>query len=355
MGHAEYVRALRARLPKEAFAPAPSRILVWLTHMLVVWGGIALGLASGELWVQLVLMPIIGHSMAGIVFLTHDLSHGSILRSARRRYPLEVLGWTTVYMPATMWRHIHHELHHRHTQTVRDCDRLPLASEWTPAARVYALSYPSRATPWWNVFVWTQVALYAVGNTLVSLRYGVDPNRPDSPYVYTYAPRAYARLCAESALLFGMRGLVFWLADFSVLTWLLLDFFPFLIGSAIMFGYIATNHGLNPLGETVDPVRASLSVSVPPLVDRLHSRFSFHTEHHLFPSMDPRWYPEVSRLLVETFPERYQRLPFWEAWRRLFQRSPYVPDEAVLPADAPDDARERAPAGAVSADPIAAA
>ncbi len=332
MGQAEYVRVLRAALPKEAFAPAPGRVVFVLLHIGVVFAGMGLGLWDGRAWVQLALAPLTGHSMAQIVFFTHDLSHGSMLRSARRRYPLEVLGWATVYMPATMWRHIHHELHHRHTQTLRDCDRLPLASEWTLATRVYALSYPSRATPWWNVFVWTQIALYAVGNTLVSLRYGIDPNRPESPYVYEFRRREYLRMCLESVLLFGIRGAVFVLGGYSFLSLFLVDVLPFLFGTAIVYGYVATNHGLSPLGEEVDPVVGSLSVTVPPLVDRLHSNFSHHTEHHLFPAMDPRWYPEVSRLLAEHFPDRYRRFPIRAAWRALFERSPYVPDEEILPA-----------------------
>ena len=59
-------------------------------------------------------------------------------------------------------------------------------------------------------------------------------------------------------------------------------------------------------------------------MDWLHDNFSYHTEHHVFPSMNPKFYPEVSRLLQEHFPERYNRIPLREAWRRLWLRDEFI-------------------------------
>ncbi len=97
-----------------------------------------------------------------------------------------------------------------------------------------------------------------------------------------------------------------------------------LVASAVAMAYIFTNHFLNPLCEHADPLVGSLSVIVPPWVDWLHGNFSYHTEHHLFPGMNPRHYPEVSRLLQAHFPERYNRIPFGEAWRRLWLMGGFI-------------------------------
>jgi len=40
--------------------------------------------------------------------------------------------------------------------------------------------------------------------------------------------------------------------------------------------------------------------------------------------MNPRYYPEVSRLLQKHFPDRYNRVPFGEAWRRIWQQEEFI-------------------------------
>jgi fatty acid desaturase len=324
---AEYWRVLKPLLPKAAFRSAPGRVGVLMLHLLVVAIGMTISIRSEHWGVQLLLLPVIGHGMAGVTFLSHDLSHGSIIRSAGRRYPLEVLSWALVYTSTTMWWKVHVKTHHLHTQTTRDSDRVPFQSEKNLGTELFKPTYPHREMPWWNPLVGLQVALYVVGNNLVSLRYGLDPRRPDSPYVYAYQPKEWAKLVFEMLVLVALHAGIYWAAG-GLLGFLLVDLFPFFIGSSIMMAYIATNHGLNPLTESVDPVVGSTTVEVPTFIARLHSNFAYHTEHHLFPAMDPRWYPEVGRLLSLHFSDRYQKAPLLEVWRRLYQRSPYLEDSA---------------------------
>ena len=90
--------------------------------------------------------------------------------------------------------------------------------------------------------------------------------------------------------------------------------------SCISMSYIFTNHFLNPLSHEADPVRGTTSVIVPAWVDRFHWNFSYHTEHHVFPTMNSDYYPALSCELARRFPGEYQRIPMGEAWRRLWQR-----------------------------------
>ena len=63
------------------------------------------------------------------------------------------------------------------------------------------------------------------------------------------------------------------------------------------------------------PARAC--VAVPPTFNWLHSNFSYHAEHHLFPAMNSDYYPLVSDLLREHFGEHYHRLTIGSAWTAL--------------------------------------
>jgi fatty acid desaturase len=80
------------------------------------------------------------------------------------------------------------------------------------------------------------------------------------------------------------------------------------VGVRLHHVYVFTNHFANAVLDSADPLAGTTSVIVSPLLDRLHLNFSFHTEHHLFPAMDSRFLPLVSRLLEEHFPARYHRI-----------------------------------------------
>ena len=45
------------------------------------------------------------------------------------------------------------------------------------------------------------------------------------------------------------------------------------------------------------------------------------------PAMNPRYYPAVSRLLQQHFPDRYNRVAFGEAWRRIWQQEEFIREE----------------------------
>lgn len=98
----------------------------------------------------------------------------------------------------------------------------------------------------------------------------------------------------------------------------------YLTASGVVMAYIWTNHMLNPLCEHNDPLVATTSVSVPKVINWLHSNFSFHTEHHVFPSLNSDYYPLVSALLKERYSDRYNQLPIAEAWRKLWRREEFL-------------------------------
>ena len=105
---------------------------------------------------------------------------------------------------------------------------------------------------------------------------------------------------------------------------------PVLVANGIVMSYIATNHFLNPLTETNDPLANTLSVTAPRWLERLHLQFGYHVEHHLFPAMSTRHAPPVRDLLIARWPERYQSMPLWRALLRLARTARVYKSDTVL-------------------------
>ncbi|MEO6750977.1 MAG: fatty acid desaturase, partial [Chthoniobacteraceae bacterium] len=131
-------------------------------------------------------------------------------------------------------------------------------------------------------------------------------------------------ILAELVVIVALQIGIWWLMGGDWLRYVFAVPVALLTASSVAMSYIFTNHFLNPLCEHSDPLVGSTSVIVPRWLDWLHDNFSYHTEHHIFPSMNPRYYPLVAKLLMENFPERYNRLPFREAWRRIWEQEEFI-------------------------------
>jgi fatty acid desaturase len=97
-----------------------------------------------------------------------------------------------------------------------------------------------------------------------------------------------------------------------------------LFTSVLVMSYVFTNHFLHPIQESPHPLSGSSTVIVPGWIDRLHSHFSHHTEHHVFPTLRSEYYPALSKILEDRFPGQYHRLPIMEAWRHLWKNPPFL-------------------------------
>jgi fatty acid desaturase len=117
----------------------------------------------------------------------------------------------------------------------------------------------------------------------------------------------------------------------------------------VVASYVLTNHGLRPVDDGHDVLAASTTVTVPKLVDVLHANFSYHAEHHLFPTMNSKYYPLVAELFQTRYPERYHRMPFLTAWSGLWRNAIASPRRGE-----PDTAVAAPPAGEPRAEAAAA-
>jgi fatty acid desaturase len=303
-------------LPREAFLRHPQRLFLASGHLAVIVGACWL-VRRTQFWPLYFLASlIIGHSLACLAFFAHEVSHGSILKRGAARTAVETMLWALNVIPATLWDEVHNHTHHPYTNTMRDADRRFIAAEKDTGTTLYTiLLYPHRQTARWNPLVFLQFPSYILRHVIAFLsggHWGMLPANPE----YTWPQRV--RIVCELVLIVGIQYGLYAAVGFSGVKYLFVGPFAVVVASAVVMAYVFTNHFLDPLNETGDAVASTTSVTVPFWLDSVHFHFSYHVEHHLFPSMDSRYYPQVSGLLRQHFPGEYKRLPIGEAWRRLW-------------------------------------
>ncbi|HET7545361.1 MAG TPA: acyl-CoA desaturase [Polyangiaceae bacterium] len=317
---ASYVRELRPRLKRGAFRPARSR-LWWLpAHLAVITLCIS---ALRQHWLPWLLAPllslVIGLSFAGLTFLGHETLHGAIVRSPRLRYLVGWLGFAPFVVSPRLWLAWHNRVHHGSTQREgKDPDAYPTLREYrhSRAIRLATRIAPGlgrlrgASTPLLGFSVQSLHMLFAARTR------GFLSNRE----------RAYAS--AETLL-----GVALWTSLAFALGGLLFLFafvLPLLVANAVVMSFILTNHSLSPLTELNDPLRNTLSVTTPRVVEWLTLGFGYHVEHHLFPTMSARHAPEVRALLLAHYPERYQSMPLCRATAALHRSARVYKDATTL-------------------------
>jgi fatty acid desaturase len=345
---ADYIRVLRPHLPRAAFAAHPGDLVRVAFHLAIVAAALV-GLRFTDIvWLWPVYTLVIGHEIACLAFHAHDLTHGALVRSRPVRRGLELLLWGLNVTPPTMWRRLHNETHHHEANTVHDTDRLFRASEETRLRRVYALLlYPHSETLAGAPLVMIHFLTY-IARHLVSAFLSGEQRLPIATAKPRYARGDRARITLELAVILALQvGIYFAVSGGWRYVWAAP--IALLITSAVVMTYIWTNHLLNPLCEHTDPLVSSTTVIVPGWMNWLHANFAYHTEHHVFPTMNPRYYPLVSRLLQEHFPDRYNRITLGEAWRRIWRHGKYIDEPAPQTQQpSPADAEATLPASRVT-------
>jgi fatty acid desaturase len=313
---AQCIRTIRASLPPEAFEPAPNRLWHLPAHAAVIAAGYFLlrrWPAAGPIGAIL-----IGHSLACLAFVAHEISHNAVIRHRPLKRVLELAALGINMVPPTMWNRLHNDAHHSHANTVEDPDRAYLESERSGATWLYAAAtMPAREGWRANVLVFVHFVTY-LSRHIAAVFYPGDA-KPD---ILTRKPayRAGERraIALELVLMFGMQYGIWVAVGGSWANYFWASPVALCVASAVIVSYVFTNHFLNPISHDHDPLAGSTSVRVPKLFDRLHSNFSFHTEHHLFPTLNSDYYPLVSEALKQEAPEAYRQLGFAEAWRQLW-------------------------------------
>jgi fatty acid desaturase len=318
MTNAEYIRTLRPLLPPEAFRAYPRACIPIFFHVAVlVAAWIACRYLDRPYWPLAGLVVAI--SMNQLLFYAHDLSHRTIITNRYLLYPTELLVFSLLLIPPTLWRKVHGS-HHAHTNAMDDPDRRFVDSELTPLGKLAAvLLFPTKVLRFFPAYMLYWV-VFPLRHGITGLFYpgkGLPPFATAKPR-YTVQDRLW--IAFETGVVIAVQYSIYKIVRHGY-AYFWVSIIPLLVSSLVVSWYELTNHGLKPIGDGNDILEATTTVTVPELCNRLHSNFSYHTEHHLFPTMNPRYYPLVSALFREHFPDRYHRVPIGTAWRGLWRNA----------------------------------
>ncbi|MCA1029637.1 acyl-CoA desaturase [Bacillus timonensis] len=302
-----YAAKVAPHLPKSAFKPVPARLLGGLAYLLVTISGfLVIGLFDLNPIIYVGIAVVLGLCFAGMGFLGHEILHGTVVRKAWLRDLLGAIAFWPLTTGPKLWRKWHNMTHHQHTQDEEhDPDAWPSMNVLKKSAFlkwVYRLPFSVRA-----FFAFSSLAV----------QFTLHSARMFTVYLKEFNPKKRRAVWVEAILPW-----VSWIALLFLLgpvKWFFAFLLPLLIANFIVMCYISTNHRLNPLTPVNDPLANSLTVTVPKWVDVLHFNFSYHTEHHLFPGMSPKYYPLVKAKIKEFWPERYHEMPMTKALKALWK------------------------------------
>ncbi len=312
-----YARALKRHLPRSVFDPVPTRLWWLLPNLLtIILGALAIALTSWPLWAKLPISGLIGLSFAGLGFLAHEVLHGSVVRTPWLRDAIGGLCFAPFGVSPRLWRRWHNVEHHGHTQHPDlDPDAFDTLESYSGHVGIRLLSGTPpvvRSALYFASFSFW-FSLHAL---LILRRFRTHLKARDRTV-------AYLQTLAPYLLWLGVALLVGWPH------FLLIYLIPVLIGNFVVIAYIATNHGLNPMTQTNDPLANSLSIINPRWLDFLHLNFSHHVEHHVLPGVNPLHGPMVKAVLKRLYPERYHELPWGAALRALWSTPRFYGSDRV--------------------------
>jgi fatty acid desaturase len=314
------VRALvRERLPDATFQPKPSRALL-LVPVLAAIGGIVFVLVTVDMrwYLALALAVVLGNIYGSLMFLTHEIGHGAVVRSRRLATALMYPGCIVFLFSPHLWVIWHNRSHHGHTNRPdQDPDSFGTLAAFAGSPRwhrVGARLYPGPG------FLHAGLCIFLAAFFTVQAQSVLWTKSRSLP---GYESLHRRRAVAESAAM-----LAFWAAVAVATGWwgtVFLVVVPWFVANTVVLSYVATNHMLRPLSPTTDSLKTTMGVSTFRLLDRLHMHFSHHVEHHLFPGMPTSSAPAVRAVLRTSYDGDYLSPPHGRALVLLLRTSPPRP------------------------------
>ncbi len=335
---AEYAKKLRPFLPPEAFKPDTSKLFPLFINIGILMCGWVLVAHLDMwpvylLWLYLPIAVVMGNSIVILSFISHDLMHGSVMKKSPLSHLISFLGFAMIFMPPTHWQSIHNLVHHNKTNSLADPDRNYLYDQpetWGKSIQNFFVPSPD-----FNLFLFVILGmpgswLFHNFSHLSSILLFNSKSVDYVPAAFTVSNKDRLIIALEFLGILSLHFSILLYLDFQPLKLALGYFIPLAIGhSGIMF-YIYTNHLFCRMTSVNDPLINSVSLRVPKIFDRLHFNFSYHTEHHIFPSVNSDYYPLVQELIQVHYPHRMNLVDVGEAWRLLLETPRHYKDEVTL-------------------------
>lgn len=296
----EYTRVLKAHLPRHFFEPVPAR-LVYLPILLSIFGLLAWAIvATPYVLLKLLFSLGIGYAFIGMGFLAHEILHGAITKNPLLRSIAGSIAFMPLMIGARIWRKWHNVEHHSHTQHPHD-DPDAMGALESATQKPFVKWMFKQVPALRSFFLFFSFTFWFTLHGHMMLR----------RFLHEFKPQERRIVIFQAVL-----PLLVWLAVLALvgpLNFVFVYLIPALMANFIAMSFIATNHLLNPITETNDPLMNSLTVRNPRFLEWLTLGFGYHIEHHVFPALSPKYARKVAQTIKELWPERYNELPHWKA------------------------------------------
>ena len=337
MTQADYAKKLRPLLPSEAFLPDRDKVWILLINLMIMIVGWAIASYLDRwswyyLWLYLPIAVIMGNSVIVLLFSTHDLLHSSAISNPWLRRVISLFGLTMLWMPPTLWKAVHNREHHNKTNSEQDPDRSFLFSQpnnwgkwiqnaFIPSSEVNPIGLVVGMAHSWGIHTFRNLTSVLFFNNR-SAQYPV--------VAFSISEKERTAIALELLAIIGLHLTIILSLGFSPIKLLLSYFLPIWIGYSGLIFYIFTNHLLCCMTDKNDVLVNSLSIRVPKIFDLLHINFSCHTEHHIFPGMNPSYYPMVQELLLTHYPDQFNLMDADKAWKLMLETPRHYLDKTTF-------------------------
>ena len=310
-----YRNEVKRVLKPEYLKPDKTNLLWFPFHAIVIGACLWTLKTHFSYWTAPLLALVIGHSMACMGFVAHDICHGASVRNPILRDFLACLGFSPFGIGAYLWRRWHNSDHHNNTQVEGiDPDHLFTMEDYkdNPILKgLYKLSPLMR-----NLIIFSSFSYRMTQQTIRMMITYLRSAKSTNYNRFVLIIQFVVPISLWVALTLSMGTQVFWWGYFV----------PLLVGNAVAIAYIATNHFLNPLADDRDVLATSLTVTHPKWLfwlDNLHSHFGAHVAHHLFPQAPARYGRQIEAKIAELYPDRYHSMPMAAALILLW-KTPWI-------------------------------
>jgi fatty acid desaturase len=276
--------------------------------MAIAGGSIALATVPLPWYVALVGSLGIGSLYASLFFFGHEVGHGAVIRSRRLRTAVLYVTCLVYGLSPHLWLIWHNHAHHSHTNMPEhDPDTFGSLEEFQQRRFSQVLARFAPGSGHWLSGFYLPLFFTLHSHGVLWVNSFRQPFRQLN--------RRRAALDSAAMILFWI-GVSVWAGPRGTLFVVVI---PMVVVNAVMMSYVVTNHMLRSLADGPDSLTTTMSVTTFKPIDLLFFNFSHHVEHHLFPSMSPRYYPLVRRSLYRHAPERYLAPSHWRAMLLVFR------------------------------------
>jgi fatty acid desaturase len=303
---------IRGRIRRELphiFAQQPQQALAMLPHALLAYGGSAAIVLLDLPWYGMLPIALVaGHAFGSTTLLAHECLHGAVVRQRWLATLLAWIGMGPLLVSPSLWRVWHNQIHHAKTNNpIKDPDHFGMLRRYQQmrSTRLVNLLAPGSGHVLSYFFLFYWLTFHTLNVLLLTSRV--------APY---FRRLNWPRALAETLVLAAAWSAVAIAAGpFKTLFAVLI---PIALGNFVVMMYLSTNHFMRPLTISNDSLENSMSVRTWRLLDVLHFRFSHHVEHHMFPGVSSKFYPELRAWLQREVPDRYICPPLSVALRQLY-------------------------------------